>query len=121
MYIGKVSKLTGATPKAIRHYEAIGLITPPNRKGKYRYYSDSDIAVISFIKRAQEYGFKLSELRAMVKEMGADNKVSYESLTSAIHEKQKQIQKQLLKLSTQNDNLSKLSSQIQIQNKCPYT
>ncbi len=28
MYIGKASKLTGATPKAIRHYEAIGLIPP---------------------------------------------------------------------------------------------
>jgi DNA-binding transcriptional MerR regulator len=33
MYIGKVAELTGATPKAIRHYEAMGLIVPPQRVG----------------------------------------------------------------------------------------
>jgi len=35
MLIGRVSELTGATRKAIRHYESIGLITPPDRKGSY--------------------------------------------------------------------------------------
>lgn len=121
MYIGKVSKLTGATPKAIRHYEAIGLINPPNRKGEYRYYSDSDVAVINFIKLAQQYGFKLSELQTLVKQIGEDSKVSSESLIVAIQEKQKDIQEQLAKLTSLNDNLSELSSQIQSQKKCPYT
>ena len=58
MYIGKVSELTGATPKAIRHYEAIGLIPPPKRLGKYRHYSEKDVRLISMIKHAQKYGFQ---------------------------------------------------------------
>ncbi|MFM9435140.1 hypothetical protein ACFDR9_002204 [Janthinobacterium sp. CG_23.3] len=29
MYIGAISKLTGASPKAIRHYESLGLILGP--------------------------------------------------------------------------------------------
>ncbi|MEC5162101.1 MULTISPECIES: MerR family DNA-binding transcriptional regulator [unclassified Janthinobacterium] len=29
MYIGGISKLTGASPKAIRHYESLGLILGP--------------------------------------------------------------------------------------------
>jgi len=32
MLIGRVSELTGASRKAIRHYESIGLITPPVEK-----------------------------------------------------------------------------------------
>ncbi len=67
MYIGKVSKLTGATPKAIRHYEAIGLLAPPRRIGKYRYYSDAEVKVIRLIKCAQTYGFNLSELSSIIK------------------------------------------------------
>ncbi|WP_238322252.1 MerR family DNA-binding transcriptional regulator [Vibrio mexicanus] len=29
MYIGELSKITGVSVKAIRHYEEIGLIKPP--------------------------------------------------------------------------------------------
>lgn len=73
MYIGKVSDLTGATPKAIRHYEAIGLIPPPNRIGKYRYYSDKDVKAIKMIKMAQKYGFQLSELTSIIQKTKSEN------------------------------------------------
>ena len=33
MYIGKAAQLAGTTIKAIRHYEAIGLLPPPQRQG----------------------------------------------------------------------------------------
>ena len=38
MYIGKLALVTGVTQKAIRHYENLGLIPAPERKGKYRFY-----------------------------------------------------------------------------------
>ncbi len=43
LYIGKVAKITGASCKAIRHYESIGLIPISQRRGKYRVYSERDI------------------------------------------------------------------------------
>ena len=51
MYIGKLAKLTGASPKAIRLYESIGLIPIPSREGKYRIYSDKDVALVHMIRR----------------------------------------------------------------------
>ncbi len=32
MYIGKAAQLSGTTVKAIRHYEAIGLLAPPGAR-----------------------------------------------------------------------------------------
>ncbi|MBI3478975.1 MAG: MerR family transcriptional regulator [Nitrosomonadales bacterium] len=66
MYIGKLAKLTGASPKAIRLYESIGLIPAPARQGKYRVYTDKDVALVHMIRRAQAVGFNLAELKELV-------------------------------------------------------
>ena len=64
LYIGKVAEITGASCKAIRHYESIGLIPEPQRRGKYRVYSERDIFLVHMIKYAQSFGFSLKELVA---------------------------------------------------------
>ena len=66
MFIGKLAKLSGATPKAIRLYEAMELIPAPARRGKYRIYSDKDVALVHMIRRAQAVGFSLAELKELV-------------------------------------------------------
>lgn len=68
MYIGEIAKLTGATPKAIRLYENLGLIPVPNRKGKYRVYTENDVGMVRLIKDAQRLGFKLSDLKELLDE-----------------------------------------------------
>ena len=65
MYIGKLALVAGVTQKAIRHYENLGLIPAPERKGKYRFYKQLDIQLIKMIKRAQTVGFSLSEIAAL--------------------------------------------------------
>ena len=66
MYIGKVVTLTGASRKAILHYEEIGLLRNVSRSGSYRVYDQNHIVVISLIKRAQSLGIKLAELTPLV-------------------------------------------------------
>jgi MerR family copper efflux transcriptional regulator len=117
MYIGQVAKLAGATPKAIRHYEAIGLLAPPKRLGKYRYYSDADIKVIRFIKCAQKYGFKLSELETIVKKTISDNTFPYRELIEAIEKKRQQIRSEIKQLTDTDKGLAELIDQINSQ-KC---
>lgn len=68
MYIGKAAQLSGTTIKSIRHYEAIGLLPPPQREGKYRVYSQQSIELLTFIKCAQHLGFKLKEMRAILQD-----------------------------------------------------
>lgn len=65
-YIGKLAELAGATRKAIRHYEAVGLLPPPARRGSYRIYSGRDVFLVHVIKHAQSYGFSLAEVRELV-------------------------------------------------------
>lgn len=64
--IGKVAGITGASCKAIRHYESLGLIPVPQRRGKYRIYSEQDVFLIHMVKHAQLVGFSLKELKALV-------------------------------------------------------
>lgn len=62
MYIGELAKLSGATPKAIRHYESLGLLAKVKRVGVYRVYSDIELNQVKLIKQAQSLGFRLSDL-----------------------------------------------------------
>ena len=66
MYIGKAAQLSGTTVKSIRHYEEIGLLPEPKREGKYRIYSQESVEVLTFIKCAQQLGFKLKELQVIL-------------------------------------------------------
>ena len=65
MYIGQAARLSGSTVKSIRHYEAIGLLPPAQRQGKYRTYSQQHVELLMFIKCAQQLGFRLKEMQAM--------------------------------------------------------
>lgn len=62
MYIGELARLTGATPKALRHYEALGLLGQVPRAGAYRRYSQHDLTQVTLIRQAQSLGFRLAEL-----------------------------------------------------------
>ena len=73
---GRVAERAGVNGETLRYYEQRGLIPPPRRtKAGYRIYSDDDVDRIRFIKRAQELGFSLAEIDAMLRlqvEPGAD-------------------------------------------------
>lgn len=87
MLIGRVSELTGATRKAIRHYESIGLITPPRRKGNYRIYDDHDVMVIGMICRAKALGFTLFEIKEVVSRKTEEKKLPIDLVQQLIDQK----------------------------------
>jgi len=62
MRIKSLAALTGASQKAIRHYEALGLLGAVPRQGRYRAYRPEHLALVSLIRRAQRFGFSLAEL-----------------------------------------------------------
>ena len=64
--IGEVAEITGASRKAIRHYEAIKLLPPPTRRGTYRTYTSQHVFMVHVIRHAQSYGFTLDELRELI-------------------------------------------------------
>ncbi|WP_375175823.1 MerR family transcriptional regulator [Pseudooceanicola sp.] len=63
MYIGELARRTGVTRKAIRHYESLGILPEPKRKGSYRVYDQDDEKLLCVITEAQKLGFSLREIR----------------------------------------------------------
>lgn len=66
MYIGKAAQLAGTSVKSIRHYEKLGLLPEPQRAGNYRIYSEQSVDRLRLIKCAQQLGFKLKEMQAIL-------------------------------------------------------
>ncbi len=65
--IGKTAELAGVNRETVRYYERIKLISPPaRRRSGYREFSQIHIEQIRFIKRAQELGFTLKEIRELL-------------------------------------------------------
>jgi Cu(I)-responsive transcriptional regulator len=63
MNIGQVAKETGVSQRMIRHYEKIGLITPPARRDSgYRDYGIRDLHDLRFIARARDLGFSIDDI-----------------------------------------------------------
>jgi Cu(I)-responsive transcriptional regulator len=50
----------------IRHYEKIGLVPAPARRGNYRDYSDADVHRLRFIANARDLGFPVEEIRTLL-------------------------------------------------------
>lgn len=65
MNIGELARLTGASPKAIRHYEALGLLGKVARRGRYRVYGPRELMRVQLIRQSQQLGFRLAELGVM--------------------------------------------------------
>ena len=63
MNIGAASEASGVSQRMIRHYEKIGLIPSPARRGSgYRDYSPDDVHRLSFIAHARDLGFPIDEI-----------------------------------------------------------
>jgi len=67
MTIGKVASAAGVNVETVRYYQRSGLIPePPRPPGGVRRYPAETVARLRFIKRAQELGFSLAEVRRLL-------------------------------------------------------
>jgi len=71
MKIGDVARLFGVTTSKVRFLEAQGLVHPSRSSSNgYREYNDTAVERISFILKAQSFGFRIVELRRVFAEGG---------------------------------------------------
>lgn len=113
MYIGQLSKLSGASRKAIYLYENLKLIPTPARQGTYRVYAPEVVGLIQIIRCAQSLGFKLSELAEALGEASPRGLPGSEAMLRHIGRKQQTLQRQLEVMQRQLDQLAAFQRQVQ--------
>ena len=66
-HIGRVARETALSVHAIRFYEREGLLKAPLRsEGRFRVFDQENVRELSFIRKAQELGFSLTEIRELL-------------------------------------------------------
>jgi DNA-binding transcriptional MerR regulator len=67
MRIGELAEKAGVTPRTIRYYENLGLLSPSEREGKgFRYYSEAELARLRKIDALQALGLSLEEIGSII-------------------------------------------------------
>lgn len=76
MTIGILAKRSDVTVETVKFYEKEGLLPKPAKPSSgFRTYPEDYVSRISFIKRAQELGFTLREVKELFK-LKVDNKAT---------------------------------------------
>lgn len=65
--VGDAAKAVGVSSKAIRIWESKGLLPPAGRtEAGYRLFTDDDIEILRFIRRAKTLGLTLPEIKSIL-------------------------------------------------------
>ncbi len=66
MRIGELAARAGTTARALRYYEARGLLSARRDEKGYREYGEGDLRLLEQIRTLQDFGFELEETRPFV-------------------------------------------------------
>ena len=68
MTIGRLARAAGVHLETVRYYQRRGLVDEPRRPaGGVRRYGDEAVARLRFIRRAQDVGFSLDEVKLLLR------------------------------------------------------
>src|SRR5262245_2056149 len=85
--IGEFAKLGGATVKALRHYDAIGVLSPAHidARTRYRFYLPEQLRDLAKIHALQELGASLGDIRAALTDRRVERRRLLENLRKCAH------------------------------------
>lgn len=64
--IGKLAQAGGVGVETVRFYQRRQLLSTPSREGGVRRYDTEDLRRLRFIRKAQQAGFTLEEIRELI-------------------------------------------------------
>ncbi len=71
MLVHELARRAGVTPHVVRYYTQIGLLKPARHpENGYKGYDNADLNRLNFIRRAQNLGFTLVEIDAVLDDSG---------------------------------------------------
>ncbi|MGQ0709022.1 MAG: MerR family transcriptional regulator [Rhodoferax sp.] len=102
MAIGAAARACGASPKALRLYESMGLLGRVQRIGRYRVYSAAQLRRVVLVRQALALGVRLADLRQA---LGVGHAPDWQALAALVQERAAQLQAGMRALRTQHTQL----------------
>lgn len=109
MTIGKLAQAAGVGVETVRFYELKGLIKrPPKGESGFRHYPADEASRIRFIKRAQELGFTLREIKDLL-DIQSKRKLSGHQVKEKAEAKIAEIREKISDLKQMERSLTRLA------------
>jgi len=109
--VGKLAKEVGINLETVRYYENIKLMPKPKRRDSgYRVYSEMDLDRLKFIKKSQQLGFTLKEIKELLF-LRIDDETKCGDLKKLAEHKIGEVNSKIDELKKIKTALEKLSSQ----------
>ena len=87
MTIGRLAKAAGVNVETVRYYQRRGLLREPHKPpGGHRRYAPAVVLQIAFIRRAQQLGFSLEEVKRLMEISGASGCGDARAIAERKHE-----------------------------------
>ena len=83
--ISEVAKRAGLRASAIRYYESIQLLPPPQRRSGRRLYNPDILRRISFIQVAQAAGLTIADIQTLISELDTDTQIGRASWRERVY------------------------------------
>ena len=106
--IGKLAEMAGVGVETVRFYQRKELLREPKPDGAFRTYSEADAEKIIFIKKAQELGFSLAEIKELL-ELNTKPRTTCATVKQKTMAKIKEIEEKITDLQKMKNSLEKLS------------
>lgn len=107
--IGKLAQMAGVGVETVRFYQRKELLREPDTGGAIRTYNEEDAQRIIFIKKAQELGFSLAEVKELL-ELNTKPRVTCGTVKKKTLDKISEIDKKIADLEKMKTSLVKLSN-----------
>lgn len=106
--ISKIAEMAGVGIETVRFYQRKDLLREPKAVGAFRIYSPEDAQKIIFIKRAQDLGFTLNEVKELL-ELNTKSRVTCSTVKLKTEAKIKEIEEKITDLNRMKKSLTQLS------------
>lgn len=104
--ISELSSRTGLTPHTLRFYEKNGLIRASTRsESGYRYYTDSDVKRVEFVKAARSIGFSLDDIGQLLSIRLDKRSHTCQEVTDITHAKLTEVNDKITELQSMQQTL----------------
>lgn len=109
MLISEVARRSGASQKAIRLYEARGLLATVPRINRYRHYSEQDLNLVLLIRQALVLGFRLADVAALRRD---DCSIDWDQVQALLASRQHAVRAELARLRQLDTALTDLRAEV---------